>query len=127
MTPAALIIAVAVLAVVMIGTAFFCKPDETEDLDALGELLFPKSQDGIAVPNGKSINELCTRTADQHGLTSREREVLVYLARGRNATFIQKELCISFSTAKTHIYHIYQKLGISSQQQLIDLVESENT
>ena len=124
--PTAFIVAGTVLAAVMIGTAFFCKPDETEGLDALGELLFPKPQDGIAVPNGKSIDELCARTADRHGLTSREREVLAYLARGRNATFIQKELCVSFSTAKTHIYHIYQKLGISSQQQLIDLVESEN-
>ena len=126
MTYTVFIATATILAAAMIVTAFVCKPDETEDLGALGELLLPKPQEGVGVPSGQTIEDLCAHTGRRHGLTAREHEVLVFLARGRNATFIQKELCISFSTAKTHIYHIYQKLGVSSQQQLIDLVDSEN-
>lgn len=62
--------------------------------------------------------------ADERGLTAREREIAHLLARGRNGSFIQEKLVISRNTAKTHIRHIYAKLGVHSQQELIDLVSS---
>lgn len=45
------------------------------------------------------------------------------LARGRNTEIIHQELVISTHTVKTHTYRIYRKLNISSQQELIGLVE----
>jgi DNA-binding CsgD family transcriptional regulator len=57
-----------------------------------------------------------------YALTPREGEVFMLLAAGRNRPYIQKTLGISEGTAKTHINHIHQKLGISSQQDLLDLV-----
>ena len=62
--------------------------------------------------------------AGQAGLTGREREVFELLARGRNAHYLQEQLGISRNTAKTHIAHIYAKLGIHSQQELIDLLDA---
>lgn len=62
--------------------------------------------------------------AQDKGLSEREKDVFRLLAKGRNAEFISHELCIARPTAKTHIQHIYQKLCINSQQELIDLVES---
>ena len=59
------------------------------------------------------------------GLTSREAEIFEKLARGRNAQFLQNELGIKHSTAKSHIAHIYAKLGVHGQQELIDLVEAQ--
>jgi DNA-binding CsgD family transcriptional regulator len=59
-------------------------------------------------------------------LSTRQAEVLKYLAHGRNADFISKELFISYNTAKAHIYTIYRKLSVHSQQELIDLVEHAN-
>lgn len=50
----------------------------------------------------------------------------VLLAKGRNTERIQKKLFISGNTAKTHILHIYRKMGISSQQSLIDQVDKRN-
>lgn len=47
------------------------------------------------------------------------------LAKGRNADYIQQKLFISSNTAKTHIGHIYKKMGINSQQRLIDLVDHQ--
>ena len=58
-------------------------------------------------------------------LTDREYEVLRLLAHGRNARFIQESLAISYSTTKTHVSHIYRKLGVHSHQELLDLVERE--
>ena len=59
-----------------------------------------------------------------HGLTPRETEIMELLARGRNGHYIADELSISYNTVKTHVSHVYDKLGVHSQQDLIDLVES---
>jgi DNA-binding CsgD family transcriptional regulator len=65
----------------------------------------------------------CIAIAETHHLTPREREVLFLLAKGRNASIISSDLYISSATAKSHIYHIYQKLNVDSQQELISVVE----
>ncbi|WP_418256191.1 response regulator transcription factor, partial [Gordonibacter urolithinfaciens] len=56
-------------------------------------------------------------------LSRRETEVMFLLAKGHNAAYIQDKLCISKSTAKTHISHIYRKLDIHNQQELLSMVE----
>lgn len=65
----------------------------------------------------------CSFIAEQFGLTPRESEVLLLLARGRNALFIAEEFTISLQTTKTHIKHIYAKLDVHSQQELLDLID----
>ena len=56
-------------------------------------------------------------------LRAREGEILGYLARGYKSSHIQQQLYISEGTAKTHIRHIYRKLNIHSQQDLIHLID----
>lgn len=68
----------------------------------------------------------CDAIATSAGLTPREKEVFALLARGRNSPYIQKELVITNNTVKAHVRHIYQKLGISSHQELIDLVDQNS-
>ncbi|MGI9060210.1 MAG: response regulator [Ktedonobacteraceae bacterium] len=48
---------------------------------------------------------------DSSGLTERERDVLQLVVRGRNNTEIAAELFVSEATVKTHINHIFSKLG----------------
>ena len=48
--------------------------------------------------------------------------MLYLLAQGRTRTFIQEELVLSVSTVKTHISHIYTKLGVHDRQGIMDLV-----
>ena len=48
----------------------------------------------------------CDDVARTYLLSRRETEVMRLLAKGHNAAFIQEKLCISKSTAKTHINHI---------------------
>ncbi|MDR1183869.1 MAG: helix-turn-helix transcriptional regulator [Coriobacteriales bacterium] len=69
------------------------------------------------------FQDTCNALSDRYDLTAREREVFCLLARGRNSKVIQEELCISYNTAKAHVRHVYTKLGVHTQQALIDLTE----
>jgi DNA-binding CsgD family transcriptional regulator len=69
------------------------------------------------------IDNQCARLAKRYLLSSREEEILRLLARGKTAQSIADEKSISFNTAKTHIAHIYQKMGIHTRQELINLIE----
>ena len=51
------------------------------------------------------------------GLTRREHEVLGLIADGRTNQEIAKELCISVPTAKVHVRHILEKLGVRTRTQ----------
>ncbi|MDR1358282.1 MAG: helix-turn-helix transcriptional regulator [Coriobacteriales bacterium] len=76
------------------------------------------------LPQGRwkrSISSIC----EQMGLSKRQSEIFAYLAKGRNASSIARELIVSEHTVKAHIYRIYQKLEVHSQQELIDLVEKQ--
>jgi DNA-binding CsgD family transcriptional regulator len=66
----------------------------------------------------------CVKLAKLYGLSPKETEVLLLLAKGRNAEYIQEKLVVSRHTAKAHIYHIYQKANVHSRQELINLLES---
>lgn len=65
----------------------------------------------------------CDAVAQLYQLSARETEILKFLARGRNAAYIQSKLTISPHTVKSHIYSIYRKTDIHSQQKLMDFVE----
>lgn len=77
--------------------------------------------DGTALAS--SLRERCEALGRARGLTSREQEIFEYLARGRNVRFVQEKLTVSYNTVKTHVSHIYAKLDVHSQQELINLVE----
>lgn len=72
----------------------------------------------------KETVEPYMRLAQKHGLTQRETEVLSYLAQGRSQPYIREALYLSKSTVGTHVEHIYQKVGVHSKQELIDLLNS---
>lgn len=67
----------------------------------------------------------CEAVCEEHGLTRRESEVFELLAKGRNAAYVEETLVISSHTVKSHMLKIYRKLGVHSQQELIDMVENE--
>jgi len=48
-------------------------------------------------------------------LTDREREVLALLAEGRSAPEIGRTLYLATSTVKSHLAHLYEKLGVSDR------------
>ena len=73
---------------------------------------------------GELFEARCAAVAELYLLSPRETDILKFLAKGRNAAYIQNKLCISPHTVKSHIYSIYRKLDIHSQQKLMDFVEA---
>lgn len=66
----------------------------------------------------------CETIANRYLLSKKETEVLFLLAKGRNAAYIQDQLYISEGTARTHMWHIYKKLDVHTQQELIDMIDA---
>ena len=71
------------------------------------------------------VGERVERYASERGLTPREAQVMVQLARGRSAAAIAADLGIAENTAWAHIKRVYAKVGVHGKQELIDLVENE--
>lgn len=69
-----------------------------------------------------SLEERCAALAAASGLTPRELDVLLVLARGYDTARVQEELGISEGTALTHKRHIYQKLDVHTRAELLDCV-----
>jgi DNA-binding CsgD family transcriptional regulator len=65
----------------------------------------------------------CDAVSRLYKLSPREGDILMYLVRGRNAEYIRTKLVISAHTVKSHIYSIYLKTNVHSQQKLMDLIE----
>ncbi|MEG0375323.1 MAG: LuxR family transcriptional regulator [Raoultibacter sp.] len=61
------------------------------------------------------------RLADA-GLTPREKDIALLLARGRTQPWIAEFFTISENTVSTHVRHIYQKVDVHNRQELIDVV-----
>ncbi|WP_102373380.1 response regulator transcription factor [Raoultibacter massiliensis] len=72
-----------------------------------------------ALPVPEAISE---NIGDTFGLTKREREVLTHLIEGRTYEGIGRALFISASTVKTHVKHIYKKMGIQTRDEMINLI-----
>lgn len=73
------------------------------------------------------FKDACRSIGERAGLTPRELEVMTLIAQGRNSTYIQEKLFLSRSTVQTHRMHLYQKLGIHTKEELLDLLERERT
>lgn len=69
-----------------------------------------------------SIEHNCSKVGSEHGLTGREVEVMQLICKGRSKNYIAENLGISENTVRSHSQHIYQKLGIHSKQELLDIV-----
>jgi len=57
--------------------------------------------------------------AEEAGLSEREREVLVYIAKGFTVSEIADMLCLSSHTVATHVKHIYRKLAVHSRTEAL--------
>lgn len=80
---------------------------------------------GTQGQEGMRFDDACEAVAKRFGLTNRETDVLKLLGRGRTSPVIQEKLVLSHNTVKTHVRHIYAKMDVHSQQEVINLIESK--
>src|SRR5258708_24466251 len=53
-------------------------------------------------------------------LTRRERQMLALLAEGYSRPEIAAKLLLGLASVKTHLHHLYGKLGVSTKRQALD-------
>lgn len=70
----------------------------------------------------ENVWNVCAHLAYRYGLTRREEQILVLVARGYTAQHIEEELSITNSTVKTHTNAVFHKLGVHSRKEIIDMV-----
>lgn len=68
----------------------------------------------------------CDALAESFGLTPREGDIFLLLAQGHTLPVVSQRLFVSENTVKSHAKRIYQKLGIHSRAELIDLVNGSS-
>lgn len=78
---------------------------------------------GPADPAGWQA-ELCRAALAEVDVSPREFDVALLAYRGYSARNIARQLAVSESTVKTHLTHVYRKLGIHSRQELIELIDA---
>lgn len=78
-----------------------------------------------------TIDELCRTDEEEvklsadlsgYGFTARENEVLEFILQGMSIDEISDKLFISKPTVRTHISHIYKKLGVNSRLEVMSIL-----
>lgn len=110
---------IAILAVVM-GTLIFLS--ERDLASRWGATFLDSSGASADILRKQEIADRCDEIAHAHRLTARESEVLLLLAQKKTISTIEHELFIANGTAKAHVRHIYQKLGIHTRKELFEMV-----
>jgi non-specific serine/threonine protein kinase len=80
--------------------------------------LAPAQRSCGRVPRRGSPTPLQEAKRRYGGLTARERDVAILIARGKSNPEIAEALCIALRTAETHVTHILDKLGFSTRAQI---------
>lgn len=80
-----------------------------------------------AVSQDTALEDRVSTLEESLGLTSREREVTMLLLQGYSMPQISERLFISLDTVRTHMRHIYQKAGVHSKVELIELSKGNRT
>jgi DNA-binding NarL/FixJ family response regulator len=70
-----------------------------------------------------NIQENLNPLLGQKKITQREREILVLVLQGKTNKEIEKEFFVSYKTVKSHLYNIYQKMGVKNRLQLMNTVQ----
>ena len=101
------------------------REEESKDAEVAAAIIeegSAASKDGA--PSGaNAMRSRCQSIARTYNLTSREAEVFELLVRGHSKTRIAETFLISENTVRGHVKHIYEKLGVHTKQELLDLYE----
>lgn len=83
----------------------------------------PPHADPSSGATGAAPGDVFDEMAASYGLTAREAEVLALWGSGFGSKYVEERLCISAATVKTHVRHIYGKVGVKSRPELMLAIE----
>ncbi len=112
------------LALAAIVVAIFIFPEHK-----ISELLLPVDEKHFETDDGKRHyapwKEASERLAAENGLSERETEVFLLLAKGKTTQQVSDMLVISPYTTRAHVRSIYAKLDVHSRSELSKRVDEE--
>ncbi|WP_139651088.1 helix-turn-helix transcriptional regulator [Raoultibacter phocaeensis] len=88
----------------------------------------PKMEDATTTQRAAAddlFEQRCRALAEQAQLTPRESDMLRCLAQGRSTQYMAERFTLSENTVKSHVRNVYQKLGVHSKQDVIDIVHKD--
>lgn len=85
-------------------------------------LLVYRQPSAISSLGESSTRDTCAEIVQTFQLSNRESEILRLLAQGRSSAYIAEEQFVSVNTVNTHVKRIYEKTGVHSRQELLDLI-----
>ena len=99
------------------GAAGFLSKEASRDQIVDGVLACARGENVLppGVAAGLVTEIRLRRQSNSPILTEREREILRLIADGKSLPEIAKELFIGVTTVKTHVQHLYEKLGVSDR------------
>ena len=74
--------------------------------------------------HGISFREAVQESAQKAGLSKREVSVLSMLLKGYSDQRIAEELVLSYHTVRSHVRHIYAKMGVHSREEISDYINA---
>ena len=80
---------------------------------------FPANVSAVLLVSRPSMYNASHQFADDKGLTSRETDLLVLLAKGNNLKASAKKLSISYESARTYLKNIFSKSEVNCQTELL--------
>lgn len=88
----------------------------------------PSAAQGDASPaadasSSTALDARISELASAYLLSARETEVFRLWATGHTLKYIQEKLYLSPSTVKTHVRHIYDKTGLHSRAEIVELLD----
>jgi DNA-binding NarL/FixJ family response regulator len=89
------------------GVAAICK----------GEIWLSRQVMSNCLVNMRRRSDKSKKSEDEYSLTHREREVLMMLSDGCSNNHIAAKMNVSIHTVRSHLYHIFKKIGVSNRHQ----------
>lgn len=94
------------------------------EIDELFDYIQTKMQPTSGSQLPSNIEELfCSLAQRAASLTPTEHNILRYYADGKGVSEVADQACISINTVRRHNANIYQKLGVSSREELLLYIE----
>ena len=122
------LIVLCIVLIVLAGTVVFNERDLEEVSFLVVDVATDKNDTGQqeGKPQELYVYEILESLSEEYHLSNREREVFCLLAKGRTAGYISEKLFISIGTVKTHTFNTYKKLGVHTQQELLDKIDEKH-
>jgi len=90
---------------------YLIKPVRVDDLLATIEARLERAQQRT----GFNANFTSSQPLEKLGLSTREAEILLWVAQGKTNSEVGVILSITSATVKKHLEHIYEKLGVEGR------------